>query len=118
MTLRVNSARAFIYVAPVLAAALAGSSTGALSQPAQQSHFICAYPAGSSSDSIVRFIAEKVRPQVGGVILVENKPGANGNLATEFLARAKPDGQTILIQRCCCHSGRGNDQPPGLHARR
>ena len=65
--------------------------------PAQDLHFICAYPAGSSSDSIVRFVAEKMRPQVGRIILVENKPGANGNLATEFLARAKPDGHTILI---------------------
>jgi tripartite-type tricarboxylate transporter receptor subunit TctC len=92
-----NIARPFTYLAPMLAAALTCSSADAQSQPAQQLHFICAYPAGSSSDSIVRFIAEKVRPQVGGVIIVENKPGANGNLATEFLARSKPDGRTILI---------------------
>jgi tripartite-type tricarboxylate transporter receptor subunit TctC len=81
----------------VLAAALAAGSAGAQTFPAQDLHFICAYPAGSSSDSIVRFLAEKIRPQAGRVILVENKPGANGNLATEYLARAKPDGHTILI---------------------
>ena len=97
MELRINIARPFGYLAPIVAATLACSNAGAQSQPAQQLHFICAYPAGSSSDSIVRFIAEKVRPQVGGIIIVENKPGANGNLATEFLARAKPDGRTILI---------------------
>jgi tripartite-type tricarboxylate transporter receptor subunit TctC len=87
----------FSYLVQVLAATLACSSASAQNQPAQELHFICAYPAGSSSDSIVRFMAEKVRPQVGGIIIVENKPGANGNLATEFLARAKPDGRTILI---------------------
>lgn len=86
----------FRYLAPILAV-LACGSAGAQTYPAQDLHFICAYPAGSSSDSIVRFLAEKMRPQVGRIILVENKPGANGNLATEFLARAKPDGHTILI---------------------
>ncbi len=89
--------RAFTYLALVSATAVSCSSADAQSQPSQQLHFICAYPAGSSSDSIVRFIAEKIRPQVGGIIIVENKPGANGNLATEFLARSKPDGRTILI---------------------
>ena len=85
------------YLVAVLAAALITGSAGAQTYPTQDLHFTCAYPAGSSSDSIVRFLAEKIRPQAGRIILVENKPGANGNLATEFLARAKPDGHTILI---------------------
>jgi len=85
------------YVVAALAATLITGSAGAQTYPTQDLHFICAYPAGSSSDSIVRFLAEKIRPQAGRIILVENKPGANGNLATEFLARAKPDGHTILI---------------------
>ena len=85
------------HVVAVLAATLITGSAGAQTYPTQDLHFICAYPAGSSSDSIVRFLAEKIRPQAGRIILVENKPGANGNLATEFVARAKPDGHTILI---------------------
>ncbi len=85
------------HVVAVLAATLITGSAGAQTYPTQDLHFICAYPAGSSSDSIVRFLAEKIRPQAGRIILVENKPGANGNLATEFLARAKPDGHTILV---------------------
>jgi tripartite-type tricarboxylate transporter receptor subunit TctC len=87
----------FRYLAPVLAAALSCGTATAQTYPAQDLHFICAYPAGSSSDSIVRFLAERIRPQAGRIILVENKPGANGNLATEFVARAKPDGYTILV---------------------
>jgi tripartite-type tricarboxylate transporter receptor subunit TctC len=85
------------HVVAVLAATLITGSAGAQTYPTQDLHFICAYPAGSSSDSIVRFLAEKIRPQAGRIILVENKPGANGNLATEFVARAKPDGHTILV---------------------
>ncbi|MBV8747551.1 MAG: tripartite tricarboxylate transporter substrate binding protein [Xanthobacteraceae bacterium] len=85
------------HVVAVLAATVITGSAGAQTYPTHDLHFICAYPAGSSSDSIVRFVAEKVRPQAGRIILVENKPGANGNLATEFVARAKPDGHTILV---------------------
>ena len=85
------------HVVAVLAATLITGSAGAQTYPTQDLHFICAYPAGSSSNSIVRFLAEKIRPQAGRIILVENKPGANGNLATEFVARAKPDGHTILV---------------------
>ena len=60
-------------------------------------HFICGYAAGSGADIIVRFIAEKLRPVVGRSIIVENKPGAIGNIATEYVARSKPDGLTVLV---------------------
>jgi tripartite-type tricarboxylate transporter receptor subunit TctC len=60
-------------------------------------HFICAFPAGSGADVIVRWYAEKLRPIVGRNIIVENKVGAIGNLATEYAARSKPDGHTIYV---------------------
>jgi tripartite-type tricarboxylate transporter receptor subunit TctC len=72
----------------VIALAVTCSGVHAQTFPAQDLHIVCAYPAGSSSDAIARFIAEKIRPAVGRTILVENKPGANGNIATEFAARA------------------------------
>jgi tripartite-type tricarboxylate transporter receptor subunit TctC len=65
--------------------------------PSQDIHFICAFQAGSGSDTIVRFMAEKLRPIVGRTIIVENKPGAGGNIATEYAARAKPDGYTVYV---------------------
>ena len=65
--------------------------------PSQDVHFICAFPAGSGADVIVRYMAEKMRPLIGRSILVENKPGALGNISTEYLLRSKPDGHTILI---------------------
>ena len=81
----------------VVAAALTCGGVHAQTYPAQDLHIVSAYPAGSSSDAIARFIGEKIRPMVGRTIIVENKPGANGNIATEFVARARPDGHTIFI---------------------
>ncbi|HWM47100.1 MAG TPA: tripartite tricarboxylate transporter substrate binding protein [Xanthobacteraceae bacterium] len=65
--------------------------------PSQDIHFICAFPPGSGADIVVRFYAEKVRALAGRNIIVENKPGAASNIATEYLARSKPDGHTIYI---------------------
>jgi tripartite-type tricarboxylate transporter receptor subunit TctC len=81
------------------AAALTTLGAPAIAQqyPNQDVHFICAFPAGSGADVIVRFMAEKMRPLMGRSILVENKPGALGNISTEYLVRSKPDGHTILI---------------------
>ena len=75
----------------------AGSSS-AQTYPSQDIHLICAYPAGSGADLFVRYYAEKLRTLSGRNIVVDNKPGAVSNIATEFVARAKPDGYTIYIQ--------------------
>ena len=82
------------YVAFAVAAAVTSGDVHAQTYPAQDLHIVSAYPAGSSSDAIARFIARD-RPKVGRTIIVENKPGANGNIATEFVARARPDGHDL-----------------------
>ena len=73
--------------------------TGALAQqyPSQDIHLISAFPAGSGADVLVRYFAEKLRPMSGRTVIVENKSGAGGNIATEYLARSKPDGYTIFV---------------------
>lgn len=58
---------------------------------------ICAFPAGSGADVIVRWYADRLHPIMNRNILVENKVGAIGNLATAYTARAKPDGYTIYV---------------------
>jgi tripartite-type tricarboxylate transporter receptor subunit TctC len=67
------------------------------SYPARELHVICAFPPGSGADVWVRFFAQQVGERAGQPVVVENRPGANGNIATEYLARARPDGYTILI---------------------
>jgi len=86
----------------VLIAAVLVSAAPALAQapdpyPSREVRVICAFPPGSGADVWVRFFAEQARPRVGKPVLVENRPGANGNIAAEYLARAKPDGYTIFI---------------------
>ncbi len=81
------------------AASLVLLSTGALAQayPSREITFVCAFPAGSGADVIVRYFAEKVRPLTGKTVIVQNRPGAGGNMAAEFMVRSKPDGHTIYV---------------------
>ena len=55
------------------------------------------FPPGGANDLLGRLIAAELAPVLGQGVVVENRPGANGNIATEYLARARPDGYTILI---------------------
>ena len=58
---------------------------------------ICMFPPGSGADISVRYFSAKLAKVSGQSVIVENRVGANGNLANEFVARAKPDGYTIYI---------------------
>ncbi len=58
---------------------------------------ICPFPAGSGADLKARFYANKLSQKLNATVVVENKAGAMGYIATEYVARAKPDGQTIYI---------------------
>jgi tripartite-type tricarboxylate transporter receptor subunit TctC len=83
----------------VVAATLAVAPLGASAQqyPSQDIHVICAFPAGSGADVLVRYFAEKLREKAGKTVIVENKTGANGNISAEYTARAKPDGHVVYI---------------------
>jgi len=82
-----------------LTAAAAGLARPTLAQqyPAQPVHFVTGTAAGSGGDLIVRYLAERIRPMAGKPIIVENRVGASGNLAIEYVARSKPDGYTMLL---------------------
>ena len=54
-------------------------------------------PAGGSTDTMARAVAQAMGQQLGRTVVVENRPGAGGNLAAEAVARAAPDGQTLLM---------------------
>ena len=65
--------------------------------PSQDIHVVCGFPAGSGADVIVRYYTNKIQPMAGKSIIVENRTGAAGFLAVEHVARAKPDGFTVLM---------------------
>lgn len=62
-------------------------------------HSICGFPPGSGTDLFVRFYSKKLEDAVGSTVIVENRVGAFGNIATEYLARSKPDGLTFGIMQ-------------------
>ena len=72
-----------------------GRAARAQDYPSQDIRMIVGFPAGSGADIFVRYFAEKLRPIAGRTIIVENKVGANSNVATEFVARSKPDGHVL-----------------------
>ena len=65
--------------------------------PGKPIRFIVAAPAGSSIDTLARVIGEKLKDRLGQPVLVENKPAAGGTVATAEVAKAAPDGHTMLL---------------------
>ena len=85
------------WAAVVFAATAMVGAAQAQNYPSQDIRLVCAFPAGSGADVLVRYFAEKLRPITGRTVIVENKAGAAGNIASEYTARAKPDGYTIFV---------------------
>jgi tripartite-type tricarboxylate transporter receptor subunit TctC len=78
---------------------LAIACAGAVAQPypSKPIRFVVATAAGGASDIVARTVAERMQEGLGQPIVVEAKPGANGNLAAEFVAKAAPDGYTMMM---------------------
>ena len=64
--------------------------------PSRQIRMVCSYPAGGQTDLLARAFGEYITKQVGQTVVVENKSGASGSLGAMDVARAAPDGHTIL----------------------
>jgi tripartite-type tricarboxylate transporter receptor subunit TctC len=75
----------------------ASQSAIAQDYPNREIHFICAISPGSGADIIVRYIAEKMRVLMKQPVIVENKPGASGQIAAMEVLHAPPDGHTLLF---------------------
>jgi tripartite-type tricarboxylate transporter receptor subunit TctC len=77
--------------------ALLALPAAAQEYPARELRAICNYAVGSGADIIVRFYSDQLSKLAGRPVIVDNKPGANGMIANDFVAKAKPDGYTLLI---------------------
>jgi tripartite-type tricarboxylate transporter receptor subunit TctC len=69
----------------------------ALDYPTRPVHLIVGLPAGGTPDIYARLIAEALSERLGQPFVVENRPGAGGNIATELVVRAAPDGHTLMM---------------------
>jgi len=79
-------------------ALLIGGPASPQEYPMKPVRLIVPYPAGSSSNDIIaRLLAERLSPALGQRVLVENRAGAGGNVGSEYVAKAAPDGYTLLV---------------------
>jgi tripartite-type tricarboxylate transporter receptor subunit TctC len=90
--------RSFV-TAGVLAFVSTFTATLACAQdyPTRPIRIMIGLPAGGGADVIARYFADKLKAPIGQSVVVENKPGAGGNLATQAVASAEPDGYTLLF---------------------
>jgi len=84
-------------VLAALAAAAFATPTVAQTYPAKPIHLIVPYPAGGGTDFFARLVGQKMQELIGQPVVVENKPGAATNLGADYVAKAQPDGYTILL---------------------
>ncbi|QOG21887.1 MULTISPECIES: Bug family tripartite tricarboxylate transporter substrate binding protein [Bradyrhizobium] len=67
------------------------------SYPSRRINLIVPFPAGSATDAVTRRLAESIRIETGATVLIENKPGADGNLAALAVLKAEADGYTVFV---------------------
>src|SRR5512147_1368959 len=82
----------------LLAALACSASVLGQGYPNKPIRLVVGYPPGGSGDFTTRLIADELGKELGATIIVENKPGAGGSIASEFVAKATPDGYTLLNQ--------------------
>jgi tripartite-type tricarboxylate transporter receptor subunit TctC len=95
---KLSDRRQFLHLV-ASASALPGLPRVARAQtyPTQSVRLIVGFPAGNASDILARLIAQSLSERLGQQFVVENRPGAGGNVGTEIVARALPDGYTLLL---------------------
>ena len=81
----------------LLLAVAAVAPAGADTYPTHPIRWVVGYPAGGTTDIIARIIAQAITPSLGQQVLVDNKPGAGNNIATDFVLKSAPDGYTVLL---------------------
>jgi tripartite-type tricarboxylate transporter receptor subunit TctC len=94
--------RALIAALPVLAGAMPAHALDAFPYPAAPVTLVVPFSSGGAADIAARLLVRHVQrhmPNPRATLLVENRPGASGAVGTQFVARARPDGQTLLLAR-------------------
>ena len=94
---RCKSLTSIVLVASVLSISLPAFAQKAPAYPAQTISLVVAFSAGGAADIVARSITPKLSALLNTSVVVENKPGANGNIAASYVAKAPADGYTLLM---------------------
>lgn len=90
--------------AAVLALAVTAAPVLAQNYPTKPIRIVVAYTPAGTTDILARAIGQKMTERWGQPVIIDNRPGANGNIGTEIAARATPDGYTLLMATAATHS--------------
>jgi 2-methylaconitate cis-trans-isomerase PrpF/tripartite-type tricarboxylate transporter receptor subunit TctC len=92
-------------IAPLVAATVAGAAPAhAQTFPSKTITIVVPTAAGGGNDAMARTIAQKLGPLLGQTIIIDNRAGANGSIASEHVARATPDGHTLMFGYIATHA--------------
>jgi tripartite-type tricarboxylate transporter receptor subunit TctC len=91
-------------IAPALAAVMAATAPLAIAYPDKTITIVVPTAAGGGNDAMARTIAQKLGPLLGQTVIIDNRAGANGAIASEFVARAAPDGHTLMFGYIATHA--------------
>ncbi len=80
-----------------VAAVLAGTPAWSAGYPAKPIRIVVPYPAGGGTDMLARAVGEKLMQRLGATVIVDNRPGGGTNIGMGLVAKANPDGYTLLI---------------------
>ncbi|MES2942678.1 MAG: tripartite tricarboxylate transporter substrate binding protein [Pseudomonadota bacterium] len=95
----------FIRIAATLTVAAAASfAAQAQLAPQKPVTLVVPYPAGGPLDNAARILAEKLKPLLKAEVIVDNRPGSGGNVGAALVARAVPDGQTLVMGAVATHA--------------
>jgi tripartite-type tricarboxylate transporter receptor subunit TctC len=86
-----------LLICALLATAGATATAADAPYPTRPVRLILGFPPGGASDATARILAPKLGEQMGHTWVIDNRPGAGGNLSVEYTVRANPDGQTVLL---------------------
>ena len=88
---------AICLIAMAISAIASVPSASALDYPTRPVKWVVGYPPGGATDIIARLIGQRLSERLGQQFIIENKPGAGNNIATESVVNAEPDGYTVLL---------------------